>query len=313
MKVSIIILPFRKTQIIKPVFDAIFAQTHQDLEVIAVLNDSTDGTKEILQAQYPKVKIVEPGRNLFFAAGVNWGIEHSTGEFVQLVNDDLILEPKYIEEILKAFQDPKVASATGKILRFDFTTNQKTKIIDTVGITLSKSGRARDIGQLEEDHGQFDQQNDVLGVSGAGPMYRRSALEDVKYRNEYFDEDFVMYWEDVDLAWRLNNSGFKSRYVPTAVAYHGRTAGQSKGGYLHLFKFIKHHQKLNRQVLRWNYKNHILMYIKNAENYWHPAFILREIAMLGYILVFETSTLKVVPELWRQIPLILKKRRAVRN
>ncbi len=313
MKVSVIILPFRKNEIIKPVFDAIFAQTHKDLEVIAVLNDSTDGTKEILQSQYPKVKIIEPGRNLFFAAGMNLGIENSTGEFIQLVNDDLILEPNYIEELLKAFNDPEVASATGKILRYDFARNQKTKIIDTVGITLSQSGRARDIGQLEEDHGQFDQQTDVFGVSGAGPMYRKSALEHVKYRNDYFDEDFVMYWEDVDLAWRLANDGFKSRYVPSAVAYHGRTAGQSKGGYLHLFKFIKHHKKLNRQVLRWNYKNHILMFIKNAPNIFHPAFLLRELAMLGYIIIFETSTLKVIPELFRQIPLILKKRRATRN
>ena len=60
--------------------------------------------------------------------------------------------------------------------------------------------------------------------------------------------------------------------------------------------------------LKWNYKNHILMYIKNAKHIWHPAFVLREIAMLGYILIFETSTLKVIPELFRQIPRILKKR-----
>ncbi len=308
-KVSAIILPFRKTQIIKPVFDAIFAQTHPDLEVIAVLNDSTDGTKEILKSQYPNVKIIEPGHNLFFAAGVNLGIENSTGEFIQIVNDDLILEPNYITELLKAFLDPQVASASGKILRYDFTNNQKTKIIDTVGITLNKSGRARDLGQLEEDRGQFDQQTDVFGVSGAGPMYRKSALEKIKFRNEYFDEDFVMYWEDVDLAWRLANDGFASRYVPTAVAYHGRTAGQSEGGYLHLLNFIKHHQKLNKQVLRWNYKNHILMFIKNAPNIFHPAFILREIAMLGYIIIFETSTLKVLPELFQQLPKILKKRK----
>ncbi len=308
MKVSIVILPFRKTQLIKPVFDAIFAQTHEDLEVIAVLNDSTDGTKQILQAQYPKVKIVEPGKNLFFAAGVNLGIENATGEFIQLVNDDLILEPNYVAELLKAFDDPKVASATGKVLRYDFAKQQKTKIIDTVGITLSNSGRARDIGQLQEDHGQFDAPAEVFGVSGAGPMYRRNALEKIKYRNEYFDEDFVMYWEDVDLAWRLHNAGFTGRYVPTAVAYHGRTAGQAEGGYLHLLKFIKHHQKLNRQVLRWNYKNHILMNLKNSK-FIHPAFILRELAMLGYIIIFETSTLRVMPELIHQVPVILKKRR----
>ncbi len=307
-KVSIITLPFRKPQIIKQVYDAAFAQTFRDFEVIAVLNDPTDGSKEIIEKNYPQVKIINPGKNLFFAAGNNAGIHQATGEFIHLLNDDVILEPDYFEKVLKAFADPQVAAAEGKILRYDFANNQKTKIIDTTGVTIEKSGRARDRGQNQIDNGQFDLVTDVFGVSGANPTYRKSALEHVKYRNEYLDEDFVMYWEDVDLSWRLRNAGFSIVYVPQAVAYHGRTAGQSEGGYLHLLKFIKHHSKLSKQVLKWNYKNHILMYLKNTK-YIHPMFVLREIAMLGYILIFETSTLAAVPQLFRQIPKILKKRR----
>ena len=246
MKVSVIILPFRRTQIIKPVFDAIFAQTHKDLEVIAVLNDSNDGSREIIQANYPQVKILEPGQNLFFAKGVNLGINNSIGEFIQLVNDDLILEPNYIEEILKAFSDPKVASATGKILRYDFANHAKTKVIDTLGLVLDRSGRVRDIAQLEIDRGQSEASREIFGVSGAGPMHRKSALDKVKYQDEYLDEDFVMYWDDADLSWRLQNAGFISKYIPTAIAYHGRSAGQSKGGYKNLLGFIKHHKKLSR-------------------------------------------------------------------
>jgi GT2 family glycosyltransferase len=312
-KVSIIILPFRKPHLIQPVFDAIFAQTFQDFEVIAVINDASDGTREIIREKYPSVKIIEPGYNSNFAAGNNIGIHASIGEFIQLVNDDLLLEPNYVEEMLKAFDDQKVAAATGKLLRYDFTKNQKTNIIDTTGIVMSSSGRARDRGQLEIDSGQFDSDTNVFGVSGAGPMYRRSALERVKWgegeKREFFDEDFVAYWEDVDLSWRLNNSGFKNIYVPKAIAYHGRTAGQSKGGYLHLLKFIQHHKTLNKRILRLNYKNHILMYFKNAKHIWHPAFWLREIAMFGYVLIFETSTLQVLPELFRKIPRALKKRK----
>lgn len=310
MKVSIITLPFRKTHLIKPVYDAIFAQTHQDIEVLAVLNDPTDGSKEILQRDYPTVKIIEPGANLFFAKGMNLAIRNTTGEFVQMVTDDFIMAPDYVEKLLAAFlSNPKVAAASGKILRYDFKQNQKTNIIDTVGLVLDNTGRVRDIGQLQTDMGQYDRNAVVFGVSGAGPMYRKSALEKVKFEQEYFDEDFVMYWEDVDLSWRLNNAGYVCTYVGKAVAFHGRTAGQSEGGYLHIIKFIRHHKKLSPQILKWNYKNHILMYIKNARHIFHPAFILREIAMFGYILVFETDTLKVLPELFRQIPKILKKRK----
>ncbi len=309
-KVSVIILPFRRTQYIKPVFDAIFAQTHKDLEVIAVINDSTDGSKEIIQRDYSQVKIIDQGQNLFFAAGNNLAIRESIGEFIQLVNDDLILEPNYIEELLKAFDDNKIAAATGKLLRYDFEKNQKINIIDSTGVVLSSSGRGRDRGQLEVDRAQYDNEREVFGVSGAAPMYRRSALQAVKFQNEYFDEDFVMYWEDVDLSWRLHNADFKCIYVPKAVAYHGRKTGQSEGGYLRLLKFIKHHKQLRSEVLKWNYKNHILMYIKNAKHIFHPAFVIREIAMLGYIIIFETGTLRVVPELLRQLPRIWKKRTA---
>ncbi|HTL39494.1 MAG TPA: glycosyltransferase family 2 protein [Methylomirabilota bacterium] len=310
MKVSVIVVIYEGKKFIKPVFDAVFSQTHKDLEVIAVINKSTDGGKEEILNNYPQVKIIDPARNTGFAEGNNLGIKASTGEFIQLVNQDLILEPNYIEEILRAFKDSQVAAATGKLLRFDFDKLEKTKIIDTTGVVMQKSGRARDRGQNQIDTGQFDDQPEVFGVSGAGPMYRKSALDKVKYQQEYFDENFFMYWEDVDLSWRLNNAGFKNIFVPTAIAYHGRTAGQSKGGYLHLFKFIRHHSKLSKQILRFNFKNHILMYLKNAA-YIHPMFILREMAMLGYILVFETSTLKVIPELFRQIPETLKKRRVM--
>lgn len=216
--------------------------------------------------------------------------------------------------------------------------NQKTNIIDSTGVVMSASGRARDRGQNQVDQNQF-QAGEVFGVSGAGPMYRRSALESVKWCEpstllrllrkrlmfqatnnltpepvegsnycEYFDQDFVAYWEDVDLSWRLNRAGFKNVYVPGAVAYHGRTAGQSKGGYWHFWHFIKHHSKLSTQIRRLNYKNHILMYIKNAPFIFHPAFLLREIVMLGYIFLFEISTLKIFPELIRQIPRALRKR-----
>lgn len=310
MKVSVIVLIYEGNKYIKPVFDAIFAQTHKDLEVIAVINKDS-GEKEMLQKDYPAVKIIDEGRNTGFAEGNNLGIKASRGEFIQLVNQDLILEPNYIEEMLKVFADPEVAAATGKILRYDFEKNQKTNIIDTTGIVMSVSGRARDRGQNEVDHGQYDMTDHglqitdhVFGVSGAAPMYRRSTFP-------FFDEDFFMYWEDVDLSWRLNNAGYKNVYVSSAVGYHGRTAGQAQGGYLHFFHFVRHHYQLSPIIRQLNYKNHILMYIKNARHIWHPAFILRELAMLGYIVIFETSTLKVIPELLRQIPSALKKRAAL--
>jgi GT2 family glycosyltransferase len=310
-KVSVILVIYNGQKYIKPVFDSIFMQSYKNLEVIAVINGNADGSKEIIQKNYPLVKIIDPGINLWFARGNNLAIRESSGEFIQLVNQDLILEPDYIEKMLQAFTDKRVAAATGKLRQYNFELGIKTGTLDTTGIIMSKSGRARDRGQHEVDKGQYDGMRDVFAVSGAGPMYRRAALEEIKYcenyKCEYFDEDFIAYWEDVDLSWRLNHCGYKNIYVPQAVGYHGRTAGSAEKGYLHVFNYIKHHNKLsiiNRQL---NYKNHIFMYLKNSK--WiHPSFILREIAMLGYILVLETSTLKIIPEMFRLWPKIRRKR-----
>jgi GT2 family glycosyltransferase len=315
-KVSVILVIYNAKQYIKRVFDSIFAQTHQDLEVIAVINGSTDGSKEMIAAGYPQVQIIDPGQNLFFAKGNNLAFKQATGEFFQLVNQDMVLQPDYIGKILRAFDDQKVAAATGKLLKYDFVSDRKLDIIDSTGVTISSSGRAKDRGQNEADRGQYDNSRDVFAVSGAAPMYRKSALEAVRYQEgdffEYYDEDFYGYWEDVDLSWRFNRAGWKNLYVPEAVAYHGRTAGQAKGGYLHAIDYVKHHSKLPTWIRRLNYKNHILMYLKNSPRI-HPMFVLREIIMLGYILVLETSTLGVVPELLRLIPRMRKKRTSLRG
>lgn len=315
-KVSIILVIYNAKRYLKPVFDSIFAQTYANFEVVAVINGSEDGSEEEIKKNYPQVRVINPGENLFFSKGNNLGIKQTDGEFVFLVNQDMVLEPDHIQKLIKVFDDPKVAAATGKILRYDFERGQKTNIIDTTGITMSASGRGKDRGQLEEDRGQYDAQREIFGVSGACPMYRRSALEAVKYcegdKCEYFDEDFFAYWEDVDLSWRFNNAGLTCAYVPEAVGYHGRTAGQSKGGYLHFWHFIKHHSKISPLVRRLNYRNHILMYLKNAK-FIHPVFIAREVAMFFYVLILETRTLGVLPELFRLIPLMYKKRAAQRQ
>jgi hypothetical protein len=166
-------------------------------------------------------------------------------------------------------------------------------------------------------------------VSGAGCMYRASALKAVRVeltggrgellhpqpstlnpKFEYFDEDFHSYWEDVDLSWRMKNAGWKNVFVPTAIGYHGRAAGSSRGGYLHFIDFIKHHRALPEKIRQLNYKNHIFMYIKNSP--WvYPQFFIREFFMLIYIVLFEISTLKIVPEMVRLLPEVWQKRKLV--
>lgn len=298
-------------------FDAVFTQTYRDFKFVVVIAGNNDGGKEYISQHYPQVEIIDPGYNIGFAKGHNLVFEKyaSSVKYFQLVNPDLIMEPDYVEKMVAAMEkEESIGAATGKLYQLVSTKIQavNSKIIDTTGVVISKSGRARDRGQHEEDTGQYDILKEVDAVSAAGCMYRASALLAASYslqaRLEFFDPDFHSYWEDVDLAWRMKNAGWKNIFVPEAVAYHGRTAGSSKGGYKDVLGFIKHHNKLSPFVRQLNYKNHIFMYLKNSR-WFYPQFFVREFFMLCYILLFETATLKAVPELIKNLPIMWKKRK----
>src|SRR6185436_1773128 len=138
-KVTVVQVIYNSKRFIEPVFNAIFAQEFRDFEVVVVISGNDDGGKEFLMAKYPQVKIIDPGYNIGFAKGHNLVFEKFNSEFFQLVNPDMIMEPNYIEEMIKAFDDPKVGAATGKLLKYDFNNNRKSNIIDTTGVVISKS------------------------------------------------------------------------------------------------------------------------------------------------------------------------------
>lgn len=299
-------------QYITQSFDSMVNQTYPNKEIIAVICGNEDGGKEYIQEHYPQVKIIDLNENLKFVRGHNLIFSTVEADLFQLVNQDLILEPNYVEEMVKIFEDKQVGAVNGKIFQYDFEASQKIDLLDTTGITISKSGGGRSRGQHQKDFGQYDTQLDLISVDGAACMYRKTALEDVKYERpdhliEYYDLDFEMYWEDVDLGWRLTNMGWKCKFAPRAIGYHGRTAKASPGGYAKIFSFIKHHRNLPQYVRSYNYKNHIFMYLKNSPKlYWQ--FFAREFFYQIYVLFLETSTLKILPLFFKQLPSIWKKR-----
>ncbi|MCX6744463.1 MAG: glycosyltransferase family 2 protein, partial [Candidatus Parcubacteria bacterium] len=90
-----------------------------------------------------------------------------------------------------------------------------------------------DRGSGEQDKVQYENITEIFGVSATCPIYRRQALQDVRYEDEFFDIDFFSYKEDVDLAYRLAWRGWKCYFLPEVIAYHERTAkGQEKISHL---------------------------------------------------------------------------------
>jgi GT2 family glycosyltransferase len=196
-------------------------QTRGDLRVIVVDNGSSDGTAAHLRERYPEAELVELGRNAGFAAAVNRGVEASgDAEFVAVVNNDLELDPRFIDEMVAALRDhPEAASAGAKMLFYD-----RRDVIDGTGDFTSWYAISAPRGRGETDRGQYDTPEPVFSACGGAALYRRAALDSVGG----FDEDFFAYAEDVDWGFRAQLAGWSCRYVPSAVAYHmgGATSGR---------------------------------------------------------------------------------------
>ncbi len=130
---------------------------------------------------------------------------------------------------------------------------------------------------------------------------------------EYFDSSFFCYKEDVDLAWRLKLYGWKTIYVPNILAYHERGAGESASK--KSLDIVRERRNISLFAKTISFKNQRLMQIKNETLGLYikhfPWIIWKEIRAWGYIILFEPRILKILPQMFRQIPKALKQRKII--
>ena len=296
------------------VYPAMVNQTYP-VTVVAQIVADDGGCEEYIRNNFPQIIIEKPGYNIGFAKGHNVLFDNYPADLYQLVNPDLVMELDYIEHLVAVFSNPKVGAATGKLFQYNLATKTRTRVIDSTGVNLAFSGKSWDRGQHEEDKGQYDSRTILAAVSGAGAMYRKTALESVRFRRqdgayEYFDEDFHSYWEDVDLGLRMRWSGFECVFEPKSIAGHGRSVGSSKKSYFNLFAYTKHHNQISLRNRQLNFKNHWYLILKNLP-YFKWQLWVREIMMFGYLVLIEPKVLCVIPEFLKGIKIMLQKRKII--
>lgn len=315
--ISLVIINYNNKSYLKRCINSIFNQTYKNLEIIFIDNESKDDSYDYMKEEYPNedILLIRNEVNNGYAGAANQGIRLSKGKYVMILNPDIIMEPDFIEKMHEFIDsDENIGALSGKLLKYDFENDKKLNYIDSAGIIMFRSTRCIDRGQNEEDLGQYDKTEQVFGVCGAAPLYRKSALEHIAIDDEYFDEDFFAYKEDVDLSWRLNLAGFKNMYYPEAVAYHGRGLGASKGG---IINFIKHRRTQSQFLRGISYRNDILMLWKNDLNGFSKKYakhrIKRKIAFIIYSSVFERFNYKYYKEAKMLKTKILKKRECIKG
>ncbi len=252
IRVSAIIVTMNAEKYIHKLLRSLLHQKYL-YEIVIVDNNSNDKTIKIAKSfmnshNNIKFKILNTGKNAGYPSSVNIGINESTGNYILTLNDDTYLDEKFIENAIKGFgANKKVGFIGGKILRFD------KKTIDTTGQFLSLSLYPKERGYDTLDEGQYSSPTPIFSVCGAVALYKKEFLEDTKLSDgEYLDDDYFLFFDDIDLCWRGNKKGWKGYYIPNAVAFHERssTSGAIKKRLL-FFKrpaFIKYHYIKNRYM-----------------------------------------------------------------
>jgi GT2 family glycosyltransferase/glycosyltransferase involved in cell wall biosynthesis len=192
----------------------------ESLDVVVVDNDSGGADVERIRTAAPDVQVVASPRNLGFAGGCNLGVRHARGDVLAFVNNDARPERDFLSAAVDAFSDPAVGAVAAKVV--DWSGER----IDYVGGALSWYGQGFKVEVGAVDDGRFDEVRDVLFGTGSALLVRREAFEEVGG----FDERYFMFFEDVDLGWRLWLAGYRIRYVPQALVRHRHHASMSKLG-----------------------------------------------------------------------------------
>lgn len=148
--VSVIIPNYNGMQYVKRCLDSLQVQTLKEFDILFVDNGSTDGSRELVEQEYPRVKIIALQENRGFCAAVNEGIKASDTEYVVLLNNDTEAEPEFLEQLYEGIKEKTKAFSAGAMM-LQFYDREK---IDDAGNFYNALGWAfaRGKGKPEEKY-----------------------------------------------------------------------------------------------------------------------------------------------------------------
>ena len=260
-EVSIIIVSFNTSQLLKECLQTL-AQEAGDIryETIIIDNASQDGSAEMVAQEFPQVKLIRSSVNLGFAAANNLGFAQARGDYVVLLNSDAFLKPQALPRAVAYMRaDPTIGAGGARLIGSDGSwqpsARQFPSILNhflTISGLAAKYHRSRFFGRADRTWADHNQAAQADWVPGAFFIIPRRVLEQVGY----FDEQFFLYYEEVDLCKRIKSAGYKIWYWPDVIVVH--LGGESSKTLTQL-----NFSAVGKHVSLWQMRSALLFYRKH--------------------------------------------------
>jgi GT2 family glycosyltransferase len=217
---SIVIPTHSRIDLLRACLRTASANAPAGTEIIVVDDASPQGTASDVANEF-KANVVRFERRSGFAVAANTGIHASRGDIVEMLNDDTEVQPGWADAALAWFNDPTIGAVAPLVLTWP-----DGRTIDSAGDSYYIGGIASKRGHGEVLSDAYLHSCRVFGASAAAGFYRRAALD----RVGLFPESFGSYFEDVDLAFRLNRAGFRAVFEPASRVLHHVSASFGRAG-----------------------------------------------------------------------------------
>jgi GT2 family glycosyltransferase len=270
-RVSIIILNYNGLGYLKDCLASLNSQTYPNFRIIVCDNASKDGTAEFLTKNFPNVTLIRNNKNLGFAKGNNIAIDYALKEgddYIFLLNNDTIVEPDSLGKLVKTAESDDSVGIVGPMV-FDL----KNKcFVQEAGMSIDKFGYPVPVKGEQNNRNRIV--SEVFFVSGCALLIKKEVLQKIGY----FDDEYFMFAEDLDLCWRAQLAGYKVVVNKESRIYHA-SGGSISGGVAK----TKHYSTDVRRIFLRE-KNTIRTLIKNYDSY----DMIQIVSFYVTLLIFES-------------------------
>ncbi len=219
--VAVIILNWNGAKLLREFLPSVCENTNANIaDIIIADNGSTDNSIEVLEKEFPSVKVIKFDKNYGFAEGYNKAIEATNYKYTVLLNSDVKTASGWIEPLYEYCEaHPGTAACQPKLLSYNEP--DKFEYAGAAGGFIDKLGypycRGRIFSTIETDNGQYDgEPKDIVWATGAALFVR----SEVYLKAGGLDAKFFAHMEEIDLCWRIHQLGYYIKIIPQSTVYH---------------------------------------------------------------------------------------------